>query len=103
MTTVELLTAARARVAAGWFQGHYFSEGSGKCCAAGALSPSSPRNGVYAAEHSEAHALLRRAIKPDDPGWNDLTHWNDHPKRTQVEVLAAYDAAIALAQAQETV
>lgn len=91
MTVRDTLVAARTLIAEGWTQGEYWTVIDGcKCyCPIGALTFASDG---YPAAFTAAWQLLSRAI-------NDkfLVRWNDRPERTQAEVLAAFDRAIALA------
>lgn len=110
MTTAEILKAAREKVAAGWTQGENARDedgnpvgaGAAACwCAYGAIDAATPREGLGYAEfyrvRSDAMLILRDAIGL--PGTNRIADWNDAPGRTQAEVLAAFDRAIALAEA----
>lgn len=91
----DLLIAARAKLAQGWCQGSYAVDdhgdatlvsGPGACawCAEGAILAVTSADGPY-------HTLHRLVEKHAD---SHLAHWNDHPGRTQAEVLALFDRAI---------
>jgi hypothetical protein len=98
---VKALVEARAMVAMGWTQGVYARDADGNdiedcddtrdaaCwCASGALHLS---GGTFG---SHARSALVAAIET-----SDIAGWNDDPARTQEEVLAAFDKAIALVRA----
>lgn len=88
--TVEKLKAARALIERGWCQGEYAKDADGE--AVGVREPRAVawcvRGACYAANVS---ALPLYDVQ------RDLTNWNDHPGRTQAEVLNLFDEAIALA------
>lgn len=92
MTTREVLTNARALVAQGWTQGDWRD---GSCyCAAGALR--SVTRGMLGDAWVEAVAALKAAIgRHRFCGDREIIGWNDTPGRTQEEVIAAFDRAIA--------
>ena len=75
----QTLIEGRARVARAWSQGRGRGPG-GAVCAALAVGCD-----------PEAMTLLIKAI-----GCRCLPFWNDAPERTQAEVLAAFDCALAL-------
>ena len=103
LTTVEVLEAARERVAEGWNQGESALDGKGFPC-----SPCSP--------HAVSHCLLGgletvwhrvgRGTREDALGWVvesipnseirglTVSEWNDLSWRTKDEVLAVLDRAI---------
>jgi hypothetical protein len=99
MTPVEVLRAARAKIEQGWTQHAFARNGiepvpsrsvTATCwCAIGAITAA---NG---SSSSSSEVFLERAV-----GTDDVPAWNDAPGRTQAEVLAAFDRAIALAEAQ---
>lgn len=100
MTPLEVLQKARERIAQGWTQCSFARTQTGSpCdsgdkravtfCAAGAINASSPPSSV---ERSEAHRLLGRVTLVS------TMEFNDKRGRTQAEVLAAFDAAIAKAK-----
>lgn len=102
MNTAEILRAARALIEKpeAWTQGRYCLDANGavlsygeqggvKWCAAGALGAV---NGGECPE--EAWDLLQAA-----GGHWSVTGFNDNPDRTHAEVLAAFDKAIAIAEA----
>jgi hypothetical protein len=99
MTTIkEVLIEARKKVEQGWTQGVYarlangtpasLTESDATCwCTSGA---------IYASLMPQTFAFEARRVFIDA---NDLAvgiaEWNDAPGRTQAEVLAAFDKAIA--------
>lgn len=98
MTTVEILKKARGLVEKGWTATVFARDADGLpihetdrravCwCASGALHASGSPWG------SDARTVFIRAI-----GTGEIPDWNDSPGRTQSEVLAAFDKAIALAR-----
>lgn len=95
MKPVDVLKKARELVArpGGWCQGDVF--GGDACCALGATSSVVSDDGDDGPA-SDAEDILRKAI-----GTNRLADWNDAPGRTQAEVVAAFDKAIALAEEEQ--
>ena len=100
MTIVEMLKRSRERIARGWCQDSYAEDKEGRrtsplsnfaCawCMMGALRP----EGI---ECMAAEPFLRRLVPH-----HALAQFNDAPGRTQAEVLAVYDKAIAMAEAEE--
>lgn len=90
MTSVaEVLREARSLVDTPekWCKGTY-GDGEGRHCISGTLRD-------VGAE--EAYTFLQRTIHTAGP----LSSWNDAPERTHADVLAAFDKAIALAEAEE--
>lgn len=107
MTTLEILRAGRARIERGWCQGAFARDANGHdvlsrspraraWCTSGAVEfDSRPMSaGAFA-----AHVALCAALPAD---WieDGAASWNDAPGRTQAEVLALYDAAIAAEEAR---
>lgn len=99
MNVRKILVAARALIAKGWTQGCFARDENGRptpfggpkavCfCMSGALSHVSALNGSQ--PNMKAIELLQAEI-----GHPWLAPWNDEKGRTQAEVLAVYDAAIA--------
>lgn len=100
MTLVEILRAGKARILEfGWY--HHYSKlptlevsviGRSPCCAMTAMYPE-----TAATSNSEPFEFFRKI--------NGITtcigNWNDAPERTIEDVLAAYDKAIAAAEALE--
>ena len=92
---IDALVRARGLVERGWCQGRYEADGQGETrayCAVGAW--------LATGEQDVSLTLLVRALR--DAGHGHLIEWNDAPERTQADVLALYDAAIALARAEVT-
>lgn len=103
---VEALRTGRARVEQGWCQKANAKDAGAMCvapesrearswCMGGSLS------GICEPVFDVAWHLLRMAISNYDPWLINGTSWNDDPNRTQEEVLAAFDRAIALAEKSE--
>ena len=105
--TIHLLTKARRLVRKGWAQGHIARTDDGRpvpvhhaeatrFCTIGAIRQ------VYEADHygyrafDAATDLLCRGAGVS--GFPELTVWNDHPDRTQADVLDLYTRAIARAK-----
>jgi len=97
LSVVEVLEAARARVAKGWTQKVFARDSDGneakadgpnacRWCAEGAIS--------FGPGALNALILLECAI-----GGPGVVRWNDTPGRTQAEVISAFDRAIILAKA----
>lgn len=97
------LTEARRKVARGWSQGAFARSQAGEpvailapeaCCfcAYGALYAVAERRG-YTAWQALGDVLGMRKI-------DSILTWNDAPGRTQADVLALYDRAIAAGMAQ---
>jgi hypothetical protein len=104
----DKLRKARALIERGWTQGQYArgEQGSGidflkrkaVCfCAAGAIGAA---NKQWPNSQLPGMKYLSLAVggDGDEP---DVLHWNDAPERSQAEVIAAFDKAIALAEAQD--
>jgi hypothetical protein len=105
MTTREILTNARALIAKGWTQGHYARMASGypchensqravSWCLVGAVCRAGE---IYLRQALDAVEYLREII--GDPDLPLIGNWNDAPGRTQEEVLALLDRAIAACEA----
>lgn len=104
-TAADVLKAARDLLAkdGGWTQGQYARDIEGfmvpetsplaVCfCADGALFRArSAEDADFEALTRAEDALLKAA------GVQNIVHWNDAPERTQAEVVALFDAAIAKA------
>ena len=112
MKSVDVLIAARAKVAKHWHQGGmYFDteDGEGSFCAAGALQyvhgfdgAQTPMRAIKGAI-KYINAVLRKITPPgrrprahlgSGIAFHSITYWNDSEGRTQQEVLAVFDAAI---------
>jgi len=97
---IDALVRARGLVERGWCQGLHATDSDGRpvfwrdhraerYCAIGAIyTTPDPRVRMRCVVH------LRKAIG----GEGDVSGWNDAPERTQADVLALYDRAIALAR-----
>ena len=98
MTPAEVLRAARKLIERpeNWVKGYFIDHipGCRRFCATGAIRQVS--NWSYTQADTDARDYLARAADTEY-----IVAWNDQPNRTHVEVLAAFDAAIALAN-QET-
>lgn len=93
MTTVEVLRDARELLAtAGWGQGSFIGWG-GCYCAAGACNQAASGFATVKNQASaNAQAAVERVVGVT-PG--HLMTWNDNYRRTQADVVAAFDRAIA--------
>lgn len=93
MNDAEVLTRARALVAKEWVHG---SPNGGGYCAVTAIhhfhNCGADENPAYAGPC----AILAKAAGLS--GFTEIADWNDHPDRTQLEVVAAFDKAIAIAE-----
>jgi hypothetical protein len=114
MTALELLIAARERVAKGWTQGrsaetkggryaHYSDKGAAKFCAWGGLHAACPLTEglslVDAAEAELERSLPKKLVAGAVSGdYRPLARWNDMPGRTKKQVLALFDKTIARLQ-----
>jgi hypothetical protein len=106
---VDVLRAARGLVGAGWAQGCGARNKGGQrvscdspmatCfCPVGAIFRSSGNTPVnYWTTASTPHLSISSAIAAVEKANNikSLVPWNDAPNRTQAEVIAAFDVAIA--------
>jgi hypothetical protein len=90
--TVEALTAARAMVLDRWCP-RGGSDEMGGVCALLAIARQYPGP---VDDYQYTLDFFRKAI-----GGRCIPEWNDTPWRTQVEVVAAFDRAIALARASD--
>lgn len=90
MTTAEVLREARALIDTPekWTKG-YRGE---RLCAVAAIASAAPRDWL------PAKYALNRALGREESVV--LYRWNDDPATTHADVLAAFDRAIALAEAQ---
>lgn len=109
LSTVEVLRGAKAVIERnGWHQGWYYDRtqelppASCRVCSLGAVqivlfgTPGWPAGGCSAAQglaYETAEDLLARASHSD---W--IARWQDGPERTEAQVLAVFDEAIALAE-----
>lgn len=95
-TEVEKLKAARALIEKGWTQKWFARDAAGDVC--NSSSPNAVCWCVIGACHAtgipdDTIAYMARTQKIAY-----LPRWNDAPDRTQAEVLALFDKAIALAE-----
>jgi len=101
MTNKECLEKARGFIALGWTQQEFARKANGKpvlaldpkatCwCIQGALQAALNKTGNYSERFYECSILLANAADNHALIW-----WNDAPYRTQAEVLAVFDQAIA--------
>jgi hypothetical protein len=104
----ELLLAARERLAFGWTQGTTLQDLDGaptsdpaeaaRFCVLGALAHTSHALG---SDTHTYHSAMQRLCEVIDPGATRaaplvaIPVWNDAQERTQDDVLAAFDAALA--------
>lgn len=106
MNTRTILTKARALIKKGWAQGAFARDKDGKIalikgkqatcfCITGAVC----RISSSYIMQGDCFESLKRALRL--PTLADVARWNDAPGRTQAEVLAAFDKAIALARAEQ--
>ena len=89
MTVVELLQAAKERVAEGWVK-YSFATPYG-VCALGALRTCGSTSYAY----ETARLWLHHALPSD---FNCVAAWNDSWATTQADVLDLYDRAIRMAK-----
>ena len=103
MTTAEVLRAARAKIEQGWCQGEsargsrgtYIDPAASEAqewCPLGALDYVCYRNAY--SYYDGARTALAKAMRSAS-----VSDWNDMLGRTKEEVLAAFDRAIAAAEA----
>ena len=90
-STKEILIEARKLVEKGWCQ-YTFLDGDKVCTSYAIYCAADPDRG-----HTGAALIAMRKSLGLWP-FGTLTFWNDTPGRTQAEVLAAFDKAIAEAQ-----
>ena len=96
MSVAQVLTEARKLIAQGWTQGEYKRVVDGvECyCLSGAIHQAAPYDNPRGLEF----AALFLSLRADDfylSSSSNLTEWNDAPDRTQEDVLALIDRAIA--------
>ena len=102
MSTRQTLIQVRKLVEAGWLQfyNHTMDNGHDRYCLLGAINKVTHDNETTA--YVEAKRALAAVIPSREPVSMDRAFWvitkyNDHPGRTQAEVLAVIDLAIARA------
>jgi hypothetical protein len=91
--TVELLKRARAMVEHRWCPWGATDDKGGVCVIVALGGAAKYPNGN---DYELARKYFRDAIPI--PNTLSIPEWNDHPGRTQADVLAAFDRAIALAR-----
>lgn len=102
---LTILTATRALIAQGWTQTYYavdvdnnavssLSDNAVRWCLAGGLTRAVFDNSAAEASTADRHAADEAIVRLLPDNMNAIT-WNDAPKRTQAEVLALLDQAIA--------
>jgi hypothetical protein len=96
MSIAQVLTEARKLIAQGWTQGEYKRVINGvECwCISGAIHQATS----YDEPSGLEFAALFLSLRADDfylSSSTNLIEWNDAPDRTQEEVLALIDRAIA--------
>lgn len=106
MKLSEILRAGKQRIETlGWGQGAgevLYANLHGrpnKCCALTAISGLPDGSLELIDLHVAAIGMFELVNGFDSP--SELVRWNDAPERTVADVLAAYDKAIAAAEAQE--
>lgn len=104
MKPSDNLRAARALVARGWCKHYMAEDASGKPVGVDDFNTMRPAKfcligACYAVgsvgAHTDERQYLRRVLRVEWEG-----DWNDVPGRTQAEVLAKFDEAIALAESE---
>lgn len=102
MTVLEVLQRGRDRIKKGWCQGAYARNASNY-----AVNPEWRDAVAWCAEGACACGEINRevdAIKVLESCTHSLSpiyKWNDQPRRTQKQVLALFDCAIAKVEKQE--
>lgn len=97
-SVVDSLRKARELVAKGWTKRAFARKRNGKICvldskdACSFCASGAMRRIMGGESYIEGWKMLERAIDP-----YSIIAWNDDPKRTQAEVVAAFDRAIAIA------
>jgi hypothetical protein len=92
---IETLEAARAMIEHRWCPRGGSDEMGGVCI----IAALSRVTGWQSPEYESARSYIRSAIP--NLGTDSLPEWNDASGRTQGEVIAAFDRAIALARASD--
>lgn len=102
-TTREILVKARDYIERGWSQGHYARTAAGRqtdeddalaasWCPLGAIMMAAPDSVRL---RDDAGDALCVAIGAEGKSGSTIPEWNDAAERTQADVLAAFDRAIA--------
>lgn len=92
-TTLDVLKMARKRLASGWVQGTSVrrnDDQSKSYCAVGGLTIAQ----IDCEASNDAYCAAEKALA-DVIGTTEIVAWNDAAARTQAEVLATFDRAIA--------
>lgn len=105
VTKASLLTQARALLEKGWCQGEYAKDADGYPVHADNLEASSwcINGALIGIRVSSPHVIFELEYLLSDKVGIGIICWNDKRYRTQVEVLALMDKAIASPEAQELV
>jgi hypothetical protein len=99
MAPVDVLRKAKALIEErGWHRGSWHGPGGSVCLGraleiATGVEPPYP----FGLEDVDGYDEM---VAATGCGRGQLTRWNDHPARSRGDVLAAFDKAIALAEAQ---
>ena len=100
MTTAEVLIRAKEElVTRGWCQGGYENRQTGEVCVAGAINLAT--TGAVENTHLGVFGFWRAFMRGTGYPTSGVPGWNDCPGRTPEQVLATFDAAIAIALQQE--
>lgn len=106
-SVLDVLRDARGLIAKGWTQGEFSRDANGDYCpmsdpaaacfcAMGAVyRVTLSEDGIPIPIHNDVYALLCDAVG------GSVVDWNDRRGRTQAEVLAVFDRAIAAAEARQ--
>lgn len=113
-TTRDVLVRARGLIEQGWCQGVGARDARGhevgalmreacSWCTLGALSRALDLSNTdaYGVDYTRAREAIADAIGRDCDGGRAIAVWNDHRERTQADVLAAFDRAIAACEADD--
>ena len=115
MTTVELLEKAKKKIEKGWCQETLAKDAKGRIvsersrdacqwCSVGAILAALPIK-EWRKEQEIGFSTLAETMEgflEKAMGSVSVAHWNDRPGRTQQQVIAAFDKAIAAAKKKET-
>jgi hypothetical protein len=103
--TTERLVIGRARIEAGWCQGHMQRNRwtlHGRCpeyCLIGAVRVDLPGWSLGACDMA-ADLLLAAINRSWGGGWTQTSEFNDSPGRTKAQVLEVLDVAIAMSRGE---
>jgi hypothetical protein len=101
MTPADALEKAAELVRAGWIQGDYYDDAETQFCAMGALSKACGERNLLEGVGIGSPLPLARAALVEQVGTALVTVWNDHPERTQDEVVEAMLQAAKILRNQE--